>query len=160
MNNEIEKLKSQVEQIQKTISDLEKKEKKKCYQIKKVNFGEEYYTVDGWFTVQKQINRDWEPDFYYYRSFNYFNNEKEARKYCNHLGWSTELFRIRDMINGIWKPNWNDKNEKFSIILRNNKIFIQQNNDISSPFTFKTIEKANEFLSVITEDILIKCLSF
>lgn len=158
---EINELKSQIEQMQKTIEELEKKELKKNYTIKRVNFGENYYVIDGWFTVQKEIERNWNPDFYYHRSFNYFTTEKEAKKYCNHLGQTMELFRIRDLINGAWKPDWNDNNMKYYISVDTDSSLMKNDTlKFRKPFAFKTPEKRDEFIELVGEDKIKQFLSF
>lgn len=57
------------------------------------------------------------------------------------------LHLLRNEYRGSWKPNWNDDNPKWCIIVENNELTICKNTRVQRFLSFQSEELAKEFLA-------------
>lgn len=80
-----------------------------------------------------------------------FHDGKGRTSYTNELEALDKLLKLRDYYNGGWTPNYNIKEENYSIYVCNDEIIPGIVNDIQHPMTFKNDELRDEFLKNFKE---------
>lgn len=95
----------------------------------------------------------------YHKNNNYFHTEEEAKKYAEHLVLSLKILRLRDKLNNECQQEWGEC--KYSILLDFDKnISYFQNIAFVERLQFKTEEIRENFRNLITDEEIIKFLSF
>ena len=94
--------------------------------------------------------------------YNCYKTEEEAQKFLNHFILTSKIIQTRDLLNGDWKPDWNDGNEKkYFIFMSNDRIeYDWYYNNKKSFLYFKSEEIREQFRSLITDQEIIEYLSF
>lgn len=98
-------------------------------------------------------------DVRYHKDGNYFHTEEEAKKYAKHFLLSLKILRLRDKLNNECEQQWGEYRYCTALNISNkvseldNKFYIEQ-------LQFKTEEIRENFRKLITDEEIIKFLSF
>ena len=166
MSNEIELLKSQIQDLVNKVNELEEKEKKEEFKIvERVSKFSNYYIISGIendeFSTESIEEQFDSVDTKYYNSNNYFHTQEEAEKYLKRFLLELKILRTRDKVNGDWKPNWNDGDQiKHTIICCRNYVNEYFHYIHYKALSFETKEKRKKFRELITDEEIIEFLSF
>ena len=174
IEKEIEELKIINQQMAEKIKELESQNKKEKelnqyklnqYKLPRVENKKYYYisTITNFNRFGVEVTNDdvCESDDVNYNQYNYFTDENKAKQYADHIKLQLELFQIRDMINGDWKPDWDyNSKAKYVVINVENEITNITYCYSHAPFAFETPEKRDKFIELVGEDKIMKYLSF
>lgn len=162
IEKEIKKLSEERENLSYKIEELKYELNKNKQHFIERKFNKTYYTIanDWGLTYFSELDNNLDIHSCSYNDFNYFHTEDEVKKYLNHIKLSLKILRARDFVNDNWKPDY--KLRQF-----NDVIMLQSKNDIFCPYnlgrhilTFENDDKISEFRKLISDEEIIKFLSF
>lgn len=159
--NQIQELNKNALLLKEQIEQEEKQLKQKKLELWQPKEYEKYFTIYNDLTVYNTINNALN-DLRKIDANNCFQTEEEAQKYANHIKLSLKILKTRDMLNGDWKPDWNNHQETKCIVYMNDD---KINNDYhyninKSSLYFKSVEIREQFRLLITDQEIIEYLSF
>ena len=159
--NQIQELNKNALLLKEKIEQEEKQLKQKQLELWKPKENEEYYIFNSFLDATNLYNNA-DSDIKRIDSNNCFQIQEEAEKYANHIKLSLKILKTRDMLNGDWKPDWNNHQETKCIVYMNDD---KINNDYhyninKSSLYFKSVEIREQFRLLITDQEIIEYLSF
>ena len=159
--NQIQELNKNALLLKEQIEQEEKQLKQNKLELWKPKENEEYYIFDAYLDILNLYNNS-NFDKMQIDSNNCFQTEEEVQKYVNYIKLSLKILKTRDLLNGDWKPDWNNGNErKYFIYMSNDRIeYDWYYNNKKSFLYFKSEEIREQFRSLITDQEIIEYFSF
>ena len=159
--NQIQELNKNALLLKEQIEQEEKQLKQNKLELWKPKENEEYYIFDAYLDILNLYNNS-NFDKMQIDSNNCFQTEEEVQKYVNYIKLSLKILKTRDLLNGDWKPDWNNGNErKYFIYMSNHRIeYDWYYNNKKSFLYFKSEEIREQFRSLITDQEIIEYFSF
>ena len=111
MNN-LEELKKKYEELGKEIERLEKGKINKRWRAKII---EDYYYIDSFGHIYKEIEENEKRDDFRYKTRNYFKTKEQAQEHLDNINTYYDLMDLAEELNNGERIDWNNERQKYYI---------------------------------------------